>query len=392
MRLRPVGMKDRLLVARQLPYTTRVFGVLWCALVWGHPVWAQSYGASWEESQWRVKSGAFSCLLNHDIPGFGEAQLSNKTAVGEVLELRGTTHKGFPVGSVSYSAQPPAWRGDLAPISLGRVQQEGAGRSLRLTGQGVTPVLDQLKQGQGVMFTGASSDGGQSLLRVSLSPRNFPKAYDAYRQCTGQLIPYTFAQIARITLHYQRDASQLSNKAKGELDKVARYSLADKNVLGVIVDAHSDKRDEAEQSMDASRTQAELVSQYLIAKGMNVAQITSRWHGDKYPAASNATEQGRAQNRRVTVRLENADTRQVMEKRVQALRTQEQARQDAEAAELKAREDRLAQQQAQRQAAGAALQKTDEGVLDKPRDALTLKELERMVESQDLRSGKQPKP
>jgi hypothetical protein len=151
------------------------------------------------------------------------------------------------------------------------------------------------------------------------------------------------------------------------LDKVARYSQADKQVLGVIVDAHSDARASVEQSQDVSRIQADLVTQYLVGKGMPLDIITSRWHGDKYPAATNGDESGRAKNRRVTLRLENAGTRSAREKKI-----------------------------AEHKKSAAAQQSSDQSTSTDSNTGdslgLTLKELERMVESQDLTGSKSSKP
>lgn len=326
---------------------------------------AQGYVADWAEARWQVKTGAFGCSLRHEIPGFGEAVLERKSGQAETLSLRPRSHKGFPRGVVAIQSLPPAWRNDLTSRSLGQLPI-GAGEELRLTGGLLTSLVAELKQGQLVMFSGAAQGDGSALL-VSLSPNRFAPSYANYQRCVAQLIPYTFAEIARITLYYQADAEALNTRAKGELDKVARYTKADRQVLGILVDAHSDAREDQAQSLEVSRLQAALVTDYLVARGIAAERITSRWHGDQYPAATNASEQGRAQNRRITVRLENAGTRQTMEKRTQELRAREEAKRKAE-------QERLAQQ-------------AESGSSSAAQGELTLKELERMVESQDLGAG-----
>ena len=343
-------------------------GLVLLACVMTLPVQAQGYVADWAEARWQVKSGAFGCSLSHEIPGFGEAVLERNSGQAEVLSLRPRSHKGFPRGLVSLQSLPPAWRADLAGRPLGQ-QSIAAGEVLRLGGGLLTSVLAELKQGQLVMFSSAGQADGSTLL-VSLSPNRFAPAYANFSRCVEQLIPYTFAEIARITLYYQAEAEALNARAKGELDKVARYTKADRQVLGILVDAHSDAREDQTQSLEVSRLQATLVTDYLVARGIAAERITSRWHGDQYPAATNASEQGRAQNRRITVRLENAGTRQAMEKRTRELRAQDEAKRKAE-------QERLAGQAASASSAGGSL---------------TLKELEQMVESQDLRSGQQPAP
>ena len=225
-------------------------GLVLLACVMALPVQAQGYVADWAEARWQVKSGAFGCSLSHEIPGFGEAVLERNSGQAEVLSLRPRSHKGFPRGLVSLQSLPPAWRADLAGRPLGQ-QSIAAGEVLRLGGGLLTSVLAELKQGQLVMFSSAGQADGSTLL-VSLSPNRFAPAYANFSRCVEQLIPYTFAEIARITLYYQAEAEALNARAKGELDKVARYTKADRQVLGILVDAHSDAREDQTQSLEVA--------------------------------------------------------------------------------------------------------------------------------------------
>jgi chemotaxis protein MotB len=52
-----------------------------------------------------------------------------------------------------------------------------------------------------------------------------------------------------------------------------------------------------------SQKRAEAVMQYLISQGVKPDMISARGFGEANPVASNATAQGRAQNRRVEVTL-----------------------------------------------------------------------------------------
>ena len=320
---------------------------------------ARSFGASWGESDWSVNAGPFDCSLVHKVPGFGQVALNRKAGGDESLQLQQQGKEGFPSGAIRVQAVPPSWRSDLPTVNLGLFNQGAARIPLQLSSGQLPALLKQLEQGHQLVLSGLQAADGE-IFRVLISPRNFTSAYQRYRSCLSQLIPDSFEQMARITLYYQRNATELSANSKIQLDRMARYSQADKQVLGVIVDAHSDSRASEEESRDESRTQASLITEYLVGKGLSLDMITSRWHGDKYPAASNGDEQGRAKNRRVTLRLENAETRVAREKRI-AKHKQDVAQQSSSAA---ARDTNI--------------------------QGLTLKELERMVESQDLSSGKQP--
>ncbi len=378
---------------------TKVYGKVVALLGLGlaplQPVWAQVYSAAWEESRWTVSSGPFQCRLSHPIPGYGEASLGRKTGQAEQLELRPRGAPGFS-GSVSYGAQPMPWRSEQSPRQFGQLTvQQGV---VRVGAAEVAPLLEQLRQGLQLVF----SDSDR---QVNVLPRQFDSAYQRYRQCVQQMIPHTFDQLARITLHYSAEAQALNGKAKTELDKVARYARADKQVLGILIDAHSDLRDSPELGLTTSRLQAELVASYLSTKGIAPEVMASRWHGDQYPVASNDQEAGRAQNRRITLRLENAGTRAQMEQRVQVMHAKAEVERQAQEAQRQAEEARQLDEEArqleraeqtQQRAQATATQRTSATPAtrrtaapeEQVGEGFTLKDLERLVEEQDLRRGR----
>lgn len=331
-------------------------------------LWAQTYSAGFEASEWTAKSGSFACSLNHEVPGFGKAQFVRKTGVSEYMEL-------VPGSSINFNdlvrieAVPPMWRTDVAARPLGQLQVSGK-QPLRVTAAQVGAISSVLEQGTNVVFSSAQANASGVTLRVALEARNFNPARGQYKKCIDALIPYTFDQIARMLINFAPDASELSAATKTQLDKIVRYTKADPKVIGILVDAHSDKLATPEEGDAASQRQAELVMAYLVSKGVSEGMITARWHGDKFPIANNYNKVGQAKNRRVTVRLESEATRKEMEKKIAAIIAAEE-----KAAEQKAAAEKAAQ--AKNSAVPAAL-------------PASLQQLEQMVEQQDLTSGKQP--
>lgn len=339
--------------------------ILLPALGYCHLVSAQMYSAGFSDAKWSAQTGAFACSLTHEIPGYGSARFTRNTGTSESLELRYNT-RAFPAGNVRIESIPPMWRTEDGSVVLGQTQASGKA-PLKLTSS-LESITKTLEQGSSVVF---SSGAGESSLRVGLEARNFSPAFAQYRKCVTNLIPYTFNQIARTIIFYGRNTDALSATAKTQLDTVIRYVKADPQVLGIIVDAHSDELETVEDAEQQSQLQAELISQYLIDKGIGSDKITTRWHGDKFPIANNKDKSGQAKNRRVTVRLENATTRKEMERKIAAIRL----------AEKKAEEAALAQ--------AAAQAATPTPVSDEPKP-ITVQKLEEMVERQNLSSGKQP--
>lgn len=326
---------------------------------------AQTYASGFTDAKWSAKSGSFSCSLSHEIPAFGSAYFGQHARSAGFFEFRGAK-KAFPSGSVKLEAVPPLWRSDITPQTLFSLQINS---TLRMNEEQVKLLTASLEAGTNVVFSSTGAEQGGSNLRVIVDARNFAASYATYKNCVENLIPYTFDQLSGTVINYASNAQTLSPAAKTQLDKVVRYAKADNKVLGILIDAHSDKRELPEQAEVLSQQQAELVADYLIEKGLPAAAITARWHGDKFPVADNKNKVGQAKNRRITLRLENESSRKEMERRVAALKVAA----EKAAAELAAKEALAAEKQ---------------GAVDA--SSVTTSQLEQLVEKQNLNSGSQP--
>ena len=324
------------------------------------------YAADILNADWKTQSGSFSCVLTHHIEGFGNAVFSRKTGSGEIFYLTPQGSVVFPRGAASIDTLPPKWRND-APVHLGDVTAAAGDKPVKLAPAEFAPLLSQLTSDAKVMFTSASAvEAAQNaatatsgVMRVVLDPKNFSAAYKSYQQCLNVLIPYTFAQVSSILLHYSAKAEGLQATQKTELSKVARYVKADPSVLGVLIDAHSDSQGSPEENEAISKQESEWVSAYLVLQGVDAEKITARWHGDKFPVGNNKTEDGRSQNRRVTVRLENEETRQLAEERA-SVRVAAEERAALKAAAEKKKEELAAAEKAKAEAEAEALAKEQE--------------------------------
>lgn len=322
---------------------------------------AQTYASGFADAKWTARSGPFACSLSHEIPAFGVAYLGQKAGSAGVFEFRGAK-KAFPPGAVKLEAVPPLWRNDVIPRTLFTL---ATSPSLQLNTEQFQAVAAALEGGANVVFSGVGANEQGSHFRVIVDARNFAANYTIYKRCVANLIPDTFDQLSRTVINYASDAQTLSAAARAQLDKIVRYAKADNKVLGILVDAHSDKRKTAEDAELAAQQQAELVADYLIGKGVPAASVTARWHGDKFPIADNKNKIGQAKNRRITLRLENEATRKEMERRIAALKTAEEKAAAKAAAE------------AEKQAAAGV-------------SSVTPSQLEELVEKQNLNNGKQP--
>jgi len=86
------------------------------------------------------------------------------------------------------------------------------------------------------------------------------------------------------------------------LDQVAASLVANPDVR-VEVAGHADVTGAPELNMPLSLARAETVRDYLVSQGVAPDRLVPRGYGADQPVADNDTEEGRAQNRRVELRL-----------------------------------------------------------------------------------------
>lgn len=89
---------------------------------------------------------------------------------------------------------------------------------------------------------------------------------------------------------------------RSTLDQVAQV-LGQYNQTFLDVYGHTDSDGSDAYNQDLSERRARAVADYLTMRGVQSARIATRGFGESQPVASNATAEGKAQNRRVEIRI-----------------------------------------------------------------------------------------
>lgn len=113
------------------------------------------------------------------------------------------------------------------------------------------------------------------------------------------------ADVVLLGVNFATDSDQLTAQSKPVLDQVATGLKAHPR-LKIEVQGHTDSTGSAAHNLGLSQRRAEAVRAYLISQGVPAGQLSAKGYGETQPAASNATREGRLQNRRVVMHvLEN---------------------------------------------------------------------------------------
>jgi outer membrane protein OmpA-like peptidoglycan-associated protein len=103
-------------------------------------------------------------------------------------------------------------------------------------------------------------------------------------------------------VHFDFDKATLRNDARPILDE-AIATLKREGTIVVIAEGHTDSKGTETYNQALSLRRATAVHDYLVHGGIAPSRIQVEGFGASRPVASNATDDGRAQNRRVELRV-----------------------------------------------------------------------------------------
>ena len=99
-------------------------------------------------------------------------------------------------------------------------------------------------------------------------------------------------------VNFAFDSSNLTPAAKDNLDKLAQI-LKNNLDTNINIYGHTDSKGTDAYNLSLSERRAAAVRSYLISQGVSSTRMLTMGIGEKEPVASNDTEAGRAENRRV---------------------------------------------------------------------------------------------
>ncbi len=105
------------------------------------------------------------------------------------------------------------------------------------------------------------------------------------------------------SVHFDFDKSVIRSDARPVLDEAATILSQEKDINMVIVEGHTDSKGTDAYNEKLSNRRAAAVRDYLVKKGISASRIRTEGLGESRPVASNDTDEGRAQNRRVELNI-----------------------------------------------------------------------------------------
>lgn len=105
-------------------------------------------------------------------------------------------------------------------------------------------------------------------------------------------------------IYFDFDKADIKEESFTELDRVFKF-LSDNPNLKIEISAHTDAQGGDDYNQQLSQKRAESVVAYLVEKGIDATRLTAVGYGETNPISDNESEEGRAQNRRVEMKIVN---------------------------------------------------------------------------------------
>lgn len=108
--------------------------------------------------------------------------------------------------------------------------------------------------------------------------------------------------VVRLLVFFNPNESGLQRESRSDLDRAAAFLQASTGIE-VEIAGHTDNSGDPKAAMELSRERAQAVKSYLVGNRIEAERIKVVGYGPSQPIADNDTEQGRAMNRRVEMRI-----------------------------------------------------------------------------------------
>ncbi|MDX1504115.1 MAG: OmpA family protein [Spongiibacter sp.] len=190
---------------------------------------------------------------------------------------------------------------DQCPGTPRGVQVDSVGCPLDGDKDGVADYLDKCPNtpaGEEVDEQGCSldSDGDGVVNRNDACPDTAPGTPVMSNGCGQE------QSVVLRGVNFEFNSAQLTVNAETILDGVAATLISSPG-FDVELQGHTDSKGSDSYNMNLSQNRAKSVKRYLTVKGVEGSRLTARGYGEEQPVASNDTAEGRAQNRRVELKV-----------------------------------------------------------------------------------------
>ncbi|WP_206486342.1 OmpA family protein [Thalassotalea sp. G2M2-11] len=276
-----------------------------CAFVSQSHAGIRQYQADLGSAKWQLTNDSrLECTLSHQIPNYGEAKFYSRANRNTNMEFEldmlrlPDNYSLAQVKSVAPNWKPGVAGRTLADMKLHKQFSPDLPKKVAWT------MLSELEQGMSPTFYYDDWYNDNDQITVGLSTSRFHKAYQDFVACVGNLLDYSFDDIAYTVLNFKFNSDEFTKASKRRIAMIREYLSLDTELELVLVDGFTDSYGWKSTNQKTSEKRANKIRDYFIKYGIDAGRIEAKGYGEKRHIASNETVLGRAKNRRVVIRMD----------------------------------------------------------------------------------------
>ncbi len=265
----------------------------------------RQYQADLGSSQWQLTNASrLECTLSHHIPNYGEAKFYSRANRNSNMEFEldmlrlPDSYSLAQVKSVAPNWKPGIAERTLADMKLHKQFTPDLPKKVAWT------MLSELEQGMNPTFYYDDWYNDSDRIKVGLSTSRFNKAYQEFIGCVGNLLNYSFDDIAYTVLNFEFNSDKFTKASKRRISMITEYLSLDTELELVLIDGFTDSYGGRATNQKTSEKRANKIRDYFVKNGIDPSRIEAKGYGEKHHIASNDTVLGRAKNRRVVIRMD----------------------------------------------------------------------------------------
>ena len=282
---------------------TTILGLLFAFMITQISVLkAETFQAPFRQASWVVDNKPIQCVLNQNIPDYGYAEFSQRGG-GHFQVKFVTTRQPASLGNIIFEVAEATWQNTEDREFIISIPSELNQSEFVLKDKLAKQIYTHIDEGRvpGIRYRSQHINGEIS---VMMSTIHFKKAQREFQTCVENLHPDAYEDIKNLTIHFKLEKSDLSNKAKAALKRIADYVKLDPSIKRIDISGHTDNHGRRKLNEELSNKRALAVKNYFVKECELPEQlITTSSHLEFKPIATNTTQMGRAYNRRTEVEV-----------------------------------------------------------------------------------------
>lgn len=186
---------------------------------------------------------------------------------------------------------------DACPAEPGPVENGGCPLEPDADGDGIADSKDACPKTPGVAkYSGCPDTDGDGIPDIDDKCPEEPGVAE-HQGCPPP--PVVSKIVIAEKIYFDFDKATIKRKSFSILKELAIFMKDNPQLKKIEVQGHTDSKGSEEYNMKLSMKRAKSVKRFLVKKGVKAKRLIAKGFGPKKPIADNATDAGRAENRRV---------------------------------------------------------------------------------------------